>query len=112
MFCRFESPAGVLFIEETDGAVTKLTASPLPGIEGDSPVLCQTREELGEYFSGTRKSFTVPIAPKGTAFQQTVWTALRAIPYGETRSYGEIAAQIGKPRAARPSAARTTKTRF
>ena len=52
-------------------------------------------EQLQEYFAGTRTVFTVPITPVGTAFQQRVWTALRTIPYGETRSYGQLADAIG-----------------
>lgn len=57
--------------------------------------------ELGEYFSGQRTVFSVPLAPQGTPFQQLVWKALLRIPYGEVRSYGEIAAAIGRPGAAR-----------
>jgi|SRR5688572_4203794 len=57
--------------------------------------------ELADYFRGERREFTVPIAPIGTRFQARVWRALRRIPYGETRSYGEIARAIGHRRAAR-----------
>ncbi|MDP3070439.1 MAG: methylated-DNA--[protein]-cysteine S-methyltransferase [Opitutaceae bacterium] len=59
------------------------------------------RRELTEYFTGKRRQFTVPLASSGTPFQQSVWAALRAIPPGETRTYGELAAAIGKPDAAR-----------
>lgn len=59
------------------------------------------KNELSEYFAGTRTVFTVPLHEQGTPFQKRVWAALRAIPYGETRSYGQIAAQIGNPKAAR-----------
>lgn len=61
--------------------------------------------ELAEYLAGTRRSFSVPLAPEGTPFQLAVWDALRTIPYGATRTYGNIAAQIGRPRAARAVAA-------
>jgi methylated-DNA-[protein]-cysteine S-methyltransferase len=57
----------------------------------------QITEELGEYFTGDRTEFTVPLSPQGTEFQRRVWDALLTIPYGETRSYGEIARQIGEP---------------
>jgi methylated-DNA-[protein]-cysteine S-methyltransferase len=57
--------------------------------------------ELREYFAGARQRFTVPVAPEGTAFQQEVWRALREIPCGETRSYGELARAVGRPGAAR-----------
>jgi methylated-DNA-[protein]-cysteine S-methyltransferase len=59
------------------------------------------REQLAEYFAGERRDFDLPLAPEGTPFQQRVWSALRDIPYGETRSYGELAEQIGRPGAAR-----------
>ena len=59
------------------------------------------KQELEEYFAGTRQTFDLPLAPKGTAFQQKVWAALREIPYGQTRSYGEIAAIVGNPKASR-----------
>jgi methylated-DNA-[protein]-cysteine S-methyltransferase len=65
------------------------------------PVLQETEEQLGEYFAGKRKRFSVKLDAKGTVFQSKVWEALRSIPYGETRSYGQIAAQIGNVRAMR-----------
>jgi methylated-DNA-[protein]-cysteine S-methyltransferase len=58
-------------------------------------------QELEEYAAGGRKTFTVPLDLEGTSFQKKVWTALQAIPYGQTRSYGEIARRVGNPRAAR-----------
>ena len=57
--------------------------------------------ELREYFTGARKTFDVPIGPRGTTFQQSVWKELLAIPYGETLAYGEIARRIGQPTASR-----------
>ncbi len=57
--------------------------------------------ELAEYFSGTRKDFDVPLSPKGTDFQLLVWQELQRIPYGETRTYGDIAQRIGKKGASR-----------
>lgn len=69
--------------------------------EGETPLTLQAAAELDEYFANRRKSFTVPLSPHGTAFQLAVWQALRDIPYGETRSYGQIAAAVGRPNAAR-----------
>ncbi|MDE6261258.1 MAG: methylated-DNA--[protein]-cysteine S-methyltransferase [Oscillospiraceae bacterium] len=69
--------------------------------EGETPLTLWAAAELEEYFAGKRKSFTVPLSPWGTEFQLAVWQALRDIPYGQTRTYGEIAAAIGRPRAAR-----------
>ncbi len=101
MLGRLETPVGTLWIEETDGAVTRVTNRPLSGPEGETPVLAQAKRELCEYFAGARKTFTVPLNPAGTDFQRAVWAALRAIPYGETRTYGAIAAAVGRPKAAR-----------
>jgi methylated-DNA-[protein]-cysteine S-methyltransferase len=58
-------------------------------------------EQLEAYFSGQLKSFDVKMAPKGTEFQKSVWKALKEIPYGETRTYGEVAKSIGNPKASR-----------
>ena len=69
--------------------------------DADHPVLIETARQLAEYFAGTRRVFDLPLDLRGTDFQQRVWAALLTIPYGETRSYGQIAAQIGRPGAAR-----------
>jgi methylated-DNA-[protein]-cysteine S-methyltransferase len=66
-----------------------------------TPVLEVAAAQLAEYFAGKRRTFDLPLGPRGTAFQQHVWSALVAIPFGETRSYGAIAASIGKPAASR-----------
>ncbi|KFZ37209.1 hypothetical protein HR45_12440 [Shewanella mangrovi] len=58
-------------------------------------------EQLAQYFAGERQQFSVPLAPQGTAFQQAVWQQLLQIPFGQTASYGELAASMGKPTAAR-----------
>jgi methylated-DNA-[protein]-cysteine S-methyltransferase len=67
----------------------------------DHPVLLHAERELGEYFAGERTSFSVPLDMVGTDFQKAVWNALLTIPFGETRSYGEIARQVGRPTAFR-----------
>lgn len=69
--------------------------------EAAQEILEQAAREIGEYFEGKRRAFTVPTAAAGTPFQQAVWNALKEISYGETRTYGEIARQIGHPRASR-----------
>ena len=66
-----------------------------------TPVLERTVRQLEEYFAGTRHAFDLPLAPEGTGFQQLVWRALLAIPYGGTCSYGAIARSIGRPAASR-----------
>jgi methylated-DNA-[protein]-cysteine S-methyltransferase len=65
------------------------------------PLLLQAQQQLEEYFTGKRRSFTVQLDPNGTEFQNKVWNALRTIPFGETRSYGQIADQIGSRKAVR-----------
>jgi AraC family transcriptional regulator of adaptative response/methylated-DNA-[protein]-cysteine methyltransferase len=72
-----------------------------PFVPGTHPILSAVAEELGAYFEGRLSRFTVPLLVSGTAFQETVWKALLAIPFGETRSYGELAAAIGQPHAVR-----------
>ncbi len=64
-------------------------------------VLRQAVRELNEFFAGTRRTFTVPLAPVGTPFQQQVWRALQTIPYGATCSYRDIACAVGRPAACR-----------
>jgi len=63
--------------------------------DDDHPVLVAAREQLAEYFAGERRAFDLRLAPRGTAFQQRVWCALPEIPYGRTRSYGQVAAELG-----------------
>jgi methylated-DNA-[protein]-cysteine S-methyltransferase len=65
------------------------------------PVLVETEHQLEEYFAGKRRSFALKLDFAGTEFQRMVWAALLAIPFGETRTYGQIAKQIGKPTAVR-----------
>ena len=96
----FLSPAGPLTLAERDGALVGLRFE----AEEDtapSPLLLRAREELEEYFAGRRREFDLPLSPHGTPFQRQVWQALRTIPYGSTCTYGQLAAAVGNPRAAR-----------
>lgn len=96
-----DSPIGPLTLSGTETALTKLTFGDVRQAGTCSaPVLEQAARELSEYFSGTRREFTVPLAPEGSDFQQKVWAALRSVPYGTTASYKDIAVQTGKPGAA------------
>lgn len=65
------------------------------------PILLETERQLAEYFSGKRKTFTVPLDFAGTNFQKSVWRALLKIPFGQTKSYGEIAKSLGNTKAVR-----------
>ena len=103
-----ESPIGPLLLAGRDGNLTTIhfpldgeRPGPKPGwTQADAP-FDDVREQLDGYFAGRRRQFDLPLAPTGTAFQHKVLEALQAIPYGETRSYKEVAAAIGKPRAMR-----------
>jgi methylated-DNA-[protein]-cysteine S-methyltransferase len=106
----FPSPVGVLTLVASDtGLAAILWENDRPGrvrlgemIEDeDHPVLAETEKQLGAYFAGTLTAFTVPLDFAGTDFQKIVWQALLTIPFGETRSYAEIARQIGRPGAVR-----------
>ena len=101
----FDAPTGVLYLAEKNGAVTHLAFSeeelPFDREEKETPLLRKGREEIEEYFSGSRKTFELPLAPQGTAFQTVVWEQLLRIPYGETRSYKQVAEAIGCPNACR-----------
>jgi len=105
-----DSPVGKLkLIASDDGLVAVLWENDNPrrvrlseSLENEShPILVETQRQLGEYFGGKRNSFSVPLDMRGTRFQKKVWAALRSIPFGETRSYGQLARQLGNPRASR-----------
>ena len=72
-----------------------------PEVKKDSALCKEVREQLEEYFSGKRLDFDLPLVIEGTPFRKKVWQALMEIPYGETRSYGEVATYIGNPKACR-----------
>lgn len=123
--CLYVSPMGVLGIMQKDGQIVKLTLrreedayNPQAWMWSDgvfaqshapyddngtevSALLCRACRQLDEYFAGRRKQFDLPVRCEGTVFQRRVWEALTTIPYGETRSYEEIAVQIGSPKAQR-----------
>lgn len=111
-----ETPVGPMGIAATERAVTRIFfgrghTDEKPGRETEpsvrctpenaAPLLLQAASELAEYFAGARRVFTFPLAPAGTPFQLSVWKALQAIPYGQTRSYKQVAMQIGRPTACR-----------
>ncbi len=101
-----DSPIGLLTLAADGDAITAVymenhKRGPAPetlGPEVDpagAVVLARTRDQLGEYFAGERREFDLPLAPAGNPFRQRVWALLREIPYGETRSYGDLARQLG-----------------
>ena len=93
----YHSPFGKMQLDWEDGAVTALRLARDGLCEGTPNALtARVFRQLDEYFSGTRRTFDFPCCPHGTPFQQRVWAALRDIPYGETRSYKQLAEAIGR----------------
>jgi len=90
-----------LAVTVQDGAVTHIRLHGRATRPPETPLERQVARELEEYFAGTRARFAVRCAPEGTAFERRCWDALLAIPYGETRTYGEIARGLGSPEGAR-----------
>lgn len=114
--CHLQTPIGIICIQEEEEAITALyvdrqceeryhlcrSDGELCFLEEPETGLLKTAgTQLMEYFQGKRKEFSLPLSPQGTEFQRKVWETLCTIPYGQTRSYGEIAAQIGNPKACR-----------
>ena len=103
-FLQFETAAGAMAAASEEDALIRLW---LPGQETpriashETALLRQARDELEEYLAGGRREFTVPLRPQGTEFQRRAWEALTGIPYGETRTYREIAEAVQRPKAFR-----------
>ena len=113
----YSSPCGELILASTDNELCLCDWKGMPCAERNkrrlerylnadfsvetTPVLEQTKRQLDEYFAGHRQVFTVPLHPVGTDFQLRVWRALLDIPYGETRSYMEMAQKVGNPKGVR-----------
>jgi methylated-DNA-[protein]-cysteine S-methyltransferase len=109
-YSEFESPIGTLLLMSDGSSLIGLHTESdkhRPAIGPDwvrddaATPFAQAREQLSAYFAGRLTEFDLPLAPHGTPFQLTVWQALRAIPFGETISYAELARRIGRPRASR-----------
>lgn len=109
-FRRCPSPVGVLTLVAAPRALVailweqdnpdRVRLGPMEE-QADHPVLQETAAQLADYFAGRRRTFNLPLEFRGTPFQQAVWNALLAIPFGETRSYGQIAQALGRPSASR-----------
>ncbi|MDH5832604.1 methylated-DNA--[protein]-cysteine S-methyltransferase [Luteimonas kalidii] len=104
-----DSPVGPLFVAADDAGLRAIefrdNRHPVrrdgDWQPGDSAMLQRARTQLEEYFAGERRSFDLPLSPRGTDFQRTVWTTLASIPYGETISYAQLATRVGRPSASR-----------
>lgn len=100
-FCVMESPVGPLRIDEEGGFITSVDRTNAPLKAPDTPLLQECVRQLRAYFDGSLTVFDLPLNPQGTPFRRRVWAALQAIPYGETRSYGQLAKALSCPGAAR-----------
>ncbi len=104
LYTTLDSPVGeVLVAGDDDGAVRHVSIGTEvdPLWRRDDAALRDGREQLGEYFTGEREAFDLDLALGGTPWQRRVWAAVAAIPYGQTRTYGELAAELCTPAAAR-----------
>lgn len=100
-FYRFDTSFGPMALGEEGGAIVRLYLpnSPTPRlISHATPLLAEGERQLTEYFAGKRQGFDLPLDLEGTPFQQKVWRALLGIPYGQTRTYGDIARAVDSPR--------------
>lgn len=103
LFCT--TPIGDITLEENGTALTLLAFGAIPPGAGsalkETPLLRKATAQIHEYFAGTRTAFDLPLHLEGTPFQKAVWQTLAVIPYGETRSYKDIAETVGSPKACR-----------
>jgi methylated-DNA-[protein]-cysteine S-methyltransferase len=107
-YTYIESPIGTLLLAADANGLQQILfstdgrpARPDPAWQEDATALAEVVRQLKAYFAGELESFNLLLAPKGTPFQQKVWSELQQIPYGETVSYGELARRIGNPKASR-----------
>lgn len=102
-FLRYNSPIGELYLIEEDNYLIEINFSSAPAdiLERETDFLISCKKELVEYFERKRKEFTIPLKLYGTEFQKKVWNALLKIPYGETRSYKDIAIMVDNPKGSR-----------
>ena len=108
-YTYIDSPVGKLLVSRNESGITGLYMStgthaeqqPQEGWQRDAVAFDDVRTQLDEYWLRRRKTFDLPLSATGNTFQQRVWKALREVPYGETVSYGKLAAAIGHPEAAR-----------
>lgn len=101
-YAFYELPLGAYMIGDEDGFIVQLErVEEQTGTHEPTPLTEETARQLREYFDGKRTEFDLPCKPHGTAFQEKVWAALCDIPYGQTRTYKDIAIAVGNPKACR-----------
>ena len=104
LYTYVDTPIGAILIAGDENAIVEIHfagAKPQPDWTRHPVALREAANQLRAYFAGERTTFDLPLAPRGTEFQQSVWNALQQIPYGETTTYSKIAERIGRPTAVR-----------
>ena len=117
---QMDSPIGTLSVAEDGAGICDVYLGALEGLndtisdvrEQETALLAEARRQLTEYFAGARREFSLPLSLHGTEFQIKDWKALQEIPYGETRSYKQIAERIGSPKAFRAVGMANNKNRI
>ena len=104
----FSTPLGEWTAYARDGALVRLAFEKTEGGE-KTPLLTKAADQLAEYFAGRRKEFDLPLNPEGTDFQRKIWNALQKIPFGETRSYKQLAEMAGNGKACRAAGGANNK---
>lgn len=105
-YYTYKTKIGTIIIAEEENKICKIETirekkESIKGEKKETQLIKEAYRQIDEYLEGKRKEFDLPLLIKGTKFQEKVWNALLTIPYGETRSYGEIAKQIGNEKASR-----------
>lgn len=101
---HYETEIGLIGIAEEDGYISDIVFGndgPEGAEKGETRLIRKAIGQIAEYLTGKRKSFDLPLMVEGTEFQEKVWSELLKIPYGETRTYGQVAEAVGKPKAVR-----------
>lgn len=101
LLARNENGLSHISFQEGTSAIEETAVGKTAVWQQDDTAFADAIAQLNAYFAGERQEFDLPLAPEGTPFQQQVWQALQTIPYGTTSTYGELAAQLGKPTASR-----------
>lgn len=106
-FCLYASPFGEIGIAEESNAIARVFfcmpafPTPLGHVHKKTPLLKEAERQFDAYFAGDLRRFDLPLLFRGTDFQKKIWQALQDIPYGETRSYGDVAKMVDHPKASR-----------
>jgi methylated-DNA-[protein]-cysteine S-methyltransferase len=99
----YQTALGIIAVYTDGQSIVRLSFGPA-GVNTtitETPLIREAYRQLDQYLNGARRNFTLPLNPHGTVFQQSVWRALQTIPYGQTKTYGQIAAEIGNSKACR-----------